>query len=634
MVQVKKLLKMFDRSDRVRLMVVLALMFFGAVLEALGIGLVFPFLMVLNSPATAINDGALHQLYQLSGARTVRSFMIMCATALVLFYLIRTLMLALVYHTQHSFIFASQAKLSHRLFTAYMRSPYTFHLNNNSADLIRNANSSVLWIFSGFMVPAATAVTEGLVALMVAIMLLFIQPGPTLIALGMLASSCLVFHLTIRRKLGDIGKQKQHEEGRMIKHVHEGLGSLKETKVLGREGFFLCRYHASTHAYAAAMRYVRTIQELPRLILECITTAGLLSVPLVLLAGGQQSQQIMPALGLFAVAVIRLMPSLNRIVSSLTMMRYHAPAVDAVYNDLTALAPPARPLQQPRTTDEGSNHRQPFRHRVDIRGVSYRYPGSTSPALRDVNFTIGHGQAVAIIGPSGAGKTTLLDVLLGLLSPSEGVVTVDGMDIHADIVAWQQRIGYIPQPTYITDDTIRRNIAFGLPDEQIVEEDVWRALAAAQLQAFVQSLPEELETILGENGARLSAGQRQRIGIARALYHNPEVLVLDEATSALDAETERDIIQAVAQLSPQKTVIIVAHRLTTVEHCDLLFFMRDGQLAARGSYDVLLETSTDFQAMVGAAGIHSRRLVSAHLDSTSHPFAASSTDSQPSEHRS
>jgi ATP-binding cassette, subfamily B, bacterial PglK len=241
---------------------------------------------------------------------------------------------------------------------------------------------------------------------------------------------------------------------------------------------------------------------------------------------------------------------------------------------------------------------------------------------------------VAIIGPSGAGKTTLLDVLLGLLSPSEGVVTVDGMDIHADIVAWQQRIGYIPQPTYITDDTIRRNIAFGLPDEQIVEEDVWRALAAAQLQAFVQSLPEELETILGENGARLSAGQRQRIGIARALYHNPEVLVLDEATSALDAETERDIIQAVAQLSPQKTVIIVAHRLTTVEHCDLLFFMRDGQLAARGSYDVLLETSTDFQAMVGAAGIHSRRLVSAHLDSTSHPFAASSTDSQPSEHRS
>ena len=341
---------------------------------------------------------------------------------------------------------------------------------------------------------------------------------------------------------------------------------------------------------------MRLLQIAPRFFIETLSVGGILAVLLFMMAQERSIESILPTLGVFGLAAVRLMPSLTRLISALTVIRSSQPSLDLVTQDLRALSSSDADL----FLAPGPKEELPFTKNLNIHELSFHYPDVKEPTLRGLNLSITHGESVAFVGASGSGKTTTVDLLLGLLEPSSGHVRIDGVDIHTALKTWQQRIGYIAQPTYLLDDTVRRNIAFGVPDALCDEERVWEAIKAAQLQEHIQRLPQGLDTVVGEHGARFSGGQRQRLGIARALYHRPDVLVLDEATSALDNETEREIVRTISELGGERTVITIAHRLSTVRHCDRIYFLSDGQVAQEGTFDELLESSEAFRRMAQA----------------------------------
>jgi ATP-binding cassette subfamily C protein len=316
-----------------------------------------------------------------------------------------------------------------------------------------------------------------------------------------------------------------------------------------------------------------------------------------MLVQGKDVQTLLPTLSLFAAAAFRMMPSIHRIISSATRIRYYKHTLDSVYEDLLDVGLPlTQSLPNIEVTSPPLNPLV-FEKEITLNHIFYQYPTGEGLALKDIDLTINKGQAVGFVGPSGSGKTTLINLLLGLLSPTSGQLLVDGHNIAPHLTEWQHKIGYIPQDIYLSDDTIRRNIAFGVPDEHIEEAQVWAVIKLAQLETLVQQLPAKLDTVVGERGVRLSGGQRQRVAIARALYHQPQVLIMDEATAALDNETEREITQAVERLSGQKTLLIVAHRLSTVKNCDQLYFIDNGQVVASGTYEQLFTKSLAFQEM-------------------------------------
>jgi ATP-binding cassette subfamily C protein len=598
MTNLAKLSYFLTRQDKVRAAGLLGLMVLGAGFETLGVALIFPFIALINNPDAAQQYRVVSWLYGVSGLHDTRAFLIWCGAGLALVYVFKAIYLGLMYSTQYRFIFRTQVALSHRLLDSYMRRPYTFHLQRNSAELLRNVNSDVLWIFSGVLVPASSVLVEMLTMTLITAVLIAIEPVAALGAIVILGGLSAGFYTMIRRKVTDLGISQDRHNAAMIKWVNQGLGGVKEVKVLGREAFFVDAYTKSAAAYAGAMRFLRTAGELPRLGIEGLTIGCLLFVVVVILVTGGNVQRTLPILGLFAMAAMRLMPSLHRVVAGVTSIRYYTSSIQAVYQDLKDAEQDTTPECPARPGDGGA---LTFARTIELRGVSYQFPGSVEPVLNDVSLVIEKGQSVAFVGSSGVGKTTVVDVILGLLPPTKGQVVVDGIDVHRDPAAWQRTVGYIPQRIYLSDDSIRRNIAFGLSDDIIDDERVWAAVQSAQLEAWVAHLPEGLDTVVGEHGVRLSGGQRQRIGIARALYHDPLVLVLDEATSSLDNETESAITTAITQLGRQKTIIMIAHRLTTVRHCDRLFFMKGGRVTATASYSLLLETNQDFRNMVMAA---------------------------------
>ena len=353
------------------------------------------------------------------------------------------------------------------------------------------------------------------------------------------------------------------------------------------------------------MQRIQFVNRLPRLYMETIAVVVLLLVLMLDLNQGRKPRSLLPLLSLFAMAAFRMMTSMNRIVAAISTIRFYSHALDAVHDDLQTI-PPVNPMalgRAGRISDHNGKHRPPrLQHSLELDNIFYTYPEAQAPSLQGLSLKVGRGEAVGIAGASGAGKSTLVDVLLGLLTPDTGEVRIDGEPLGIQIASWQRSIGYIPQNVYLSDDTIRRNVAFGVPDNQINEAKVKRALRLAQLGAFIQSLPQQLETRVGELGVRISGGQRQRIAIARALYHNPEVLVMDEATAALDNETERSIVQALEAFKGEKTMLIIAHRLSTIRDCDRIFWMKDGRVSDSGTYTELMARNPEFQSMVGQDG--------------------------------
>ncbi len=578
----RKIWGLLCTDERRRAIALLGLMSIGMVLETLGVGLVIPALAVLTQPDVGSSYPWLLGPLQALGNPGQQTLVIGGMSVLVSMYLVKALFLAFLAWKRAGFCFRVQAQLSQRLFTTYLRQPYIFHLQRNSAQLLNNINGEIAVFTFNATLPCMVLATEALVFVGLCSLLLAVEPLGAFIVASVLGTAGWSFYRLTRARVAHWGRIRQHHEGLRIQHLQQGLGGTKDVKLLGREADFIEQYRVHNTQSVRVGQFQATLQELPRLWLEFLAILGLAMLVATMIAQGRAFGTVLPTLGLFAAAAFRLMPSVNRVLSALQSLRYALPVIDRLHTELGLPAPEPGVTGAPTARLERT---------LELHEVTYTYPDTAGSALERLSLVIRRGECAGLIGASGAGKSTLVDILLGLLTPDAGEVRVDGRDIQLALRNWQNQIGYVPQSIFLTDDTLRRNVAFGVAAEDIDDAAVWRAVRAAQLDDFVKALPQGLDTIVGERGARLSGGQRQRIGIARALYHDPEVLVLDEATSALDTATERDVMSAVRALHGTKTIIIVAHRLSTVEQCDRLFRIDHGRVVKEGSQELLLASA-------------------------------------------
>ncbi len=568
-----KIYNLLTSSERRGALILLVLMMLGMLLETLGIGLIIPAITLMMQADLDSSYPIIIPILDYFGRPSQTVLITAVMLSLVGVYLIKNLFLAFLIWKQTHFVFEVRVNLSHRLFTIYLRQPYTFHLQRNSAELVRNVTGEV-GAFTVVISNVQLLIAELMVLVGIAILLFVVEPLGALIVAIVLGGAAWGFHRITRARISNWGVERQFHDGLRIQHLQQGLGGVKDVKLLGRESDFLAQYHTHNMKSAHVSKLHSVLQNYPRLMFELLAVIGLAVLVISMLGQGRDMNSIIPTLGLFAAAAFRLMPSVNRVLSSVQSLRYNLPVVNTLYEEVN--------LTSPEPVSEQTGSPEVFKNNLTLTNLNYQYDGTELPALDGISINIQKGESVGFIGPSGSGKSTLVDVILGLLTPCAGHVEVDSHDIQLALRQWQDQIGYVPQSIYLTDDTFRRNIAFGLPEEQIDNDAVKQAINAAQLDEFVSSLSDGVETIVGERGIRLSGGQRQRVGIARALYHDPGVLVLDEATSALDTATETGVMNAVMALHGKKTIIIVAHRLTTVEHCDYLYRLEQGRVVEKG----------------------------------------------------
>jgi ABC-type multidrug transport system fused ATPase/permease subunit len=586
----KKLWYLLDKGQRRAAVFLLGAMLIGMLLETLGVGLIIPALGIITSKDLMASFPAIRPLVAWLGNPSQQQLVILGMLTLVAMYTVKALFLAWLVWRQTHFAYGLQAAMSQRLFTGYLHQPYTFHLQHNSAQLLRNATGEVS-LFTGVILAALIILTEGLVGIGIAVLLIVVEPLGALVVVATLGAAAAGFHKLTKARISRWGEARQIHEGFRIQHLQQGLGGAKDVKLLGREQDFLAQYSAHNVRSSWVGRRQNAIQQFPRLWLEWLAVVGLAALVLIMISRGKPLEGLLPTLGLFAAAAFRLMPSINRVLGALQNVRYATPVINTLHGEIVQFQK-IEPVRRDKPL--------PFRDRLELENIVFRYPESDNDVLHDISLTIPCGASVGFIGGSGAGKSTLVDLILGLLAPRSGRVRVDGADIQQNLRGWQDQVGYVAQTIFLTDDTLRRNIAFGIPEEQIDDAAIARALRSAQLQDFVEGLPEGVNTIVGERGVRLSGGQRQRIGIARALYHDPAVLVLDEATSALDTETEHGVMEAVRALHGKKTVLIIAHRHSTVAHCDLLYCLDSGKIACFGTPASVLNRFTPPSAAVTA----------------------------------
>jgi ABC-type multidrug transport system fused ATPase/permease subunit len=574
-----------NRAERKRALVVMVLMLIGVLFETFSIGLVIPALAMLTQQGSASGMGFLPSYVPHAPEVMQMQQMVQWGVlALTVVYIAKALFLSGLVWWQTRFAFLVQTRVSRQLLAAYLSKPYIFHLQNNSAQMIFNATMGVN-LFAGSILHGLALITEIAVVSAITILLLCVEPFGTLVVVGSLGGIAGLLHQTTGQRNVRWGERYQFHEGMRIQHIQQGLGGVKDIILSGRASSFLARYSAHNLGAAKMARNQNVVQQMPRLVLEALAVVALSVLVLMMLAQGKPLSSIVPTIGLFATAAFRLMPSANRILLALQTIKYEKSAVETLRREIQGAAVNA--LSESMGSEVDRNV-PPLRHSIAIEDLSFSYPDSEAAALAHIDLAIPKGTTVGFVGSSGSGKSTLLDVLLGLHKPNAGRVLLDGEDIQKNLSAWQRQIGYVPQTIYLTDESLRENVAFGVAVENIDDRAVQRALAAAQLAEFVSSLPAGLDTLVGERGVRLSGGQRQRIGIARALYNDAQILVLDEATSALDTDTEAEVMQAIQALHGQKTILMVAHRLSTVQQCDYIYRLEMGRVVAQGTPDMVL----------------------------------------------
>jgi ATP-binding cassette, subfamily B, bacterial PglK len=579
----------------------LLLMFtFTSVLEALGVGLISPFLSLAYNPESIHKITLLDWTYKKLALQSSSQFIFFLSLLIATIFCIKSILYFLSRSYIYQFSYHQKEKLISRLLKSYLTVPYTFHLSRNTASLIKNTIVETDQFTQLCMLPFLTAIANFLVIFVLLLILAWINLFLLMFILVIILLVFLCFNL-LRRKLKRWGYIRSESYQEMIRIINHSLGGLKETKILGCESYFENQIAHTGQEFAKVSTLFASFQLAPRIVIETIFIIFLmLFISICQIFFKQNIQDLTSVMGVFAVASIRLIPSASQSLQAIGHMQNGSHALEMLYLDLKEIekqnldrsfdiASRAR-ANQPISFKHLNERIMTFVNQVDLINITYRYPGISEAAIENISLTIKKGQSIGIIGKSGAGKTTLIDVILGLLDPESGDIRVDDVSVYENLRFWQNLIGYIPQSIFLIDDTVERNIAFGIPDDKIDAERLHKAIEAAQLVELVEGLPNGIKTQVGERGIRLSGGQRQRVGIARALYHQREILVLDEATAALDRETENLVSQAIKSLAGIKTLIIIAHRLSTIEHCDRVYWLDKGRIVKSGSYkEVVLE---------------------------------------------
>ena len=572
-------------------------MILQALLEAASLGGIPAFVAALASPESVLQHARVQPLVERFDIRTPTTLLVVFGVLLVCLFAVKNAIAYLSSWLQARFKKRVRDYIGTRLFTAYMHAPHTFHLKRNPADLVRNANTELERMLTQVLGPTLSIIANGLIGVVVLALILMVQPLLTLFGAVLFAIASYGLLAAMRARAMAHGRSAQRHRAELIKAVNQGIGGLKEARVLGRQDEFIRTFEKSNVELALAMQHRSVTSSMIGPTLEFVGIFGLTALVALLSSVGMTAIEILPILALFAASLLRLRQATVLVSTTINGLQYEHVTVDPIYDDLMALEHLEGIAKRP-ADGQGT----PLRDAIELDNVSFQYPESELWALRNVSLRIPRGASVALIGATGAGKSTLADILLGLLQPKEGVVRVDGRDIREDLGAWQASLGYIPQALYLLDDTVRRNIAFGLPDASIDEERVLRAARMAQLDEVLAQMPEGLDTTIGDRGVRLSGGQRQRVCIARALYNDPDVLILDEATSALDNLTEKKIVEELEAQRGHRTLIIIAHRLTTVQRCDTLYLLRDGRVESFGTYAELSDRSSAFQQLAAVDG--------------------------------
>ena len=564
------------------------------IVEAGAAAAVFALIKIIGDPAQIVRIPIAAKIAGALPGSTARTQLLIFTGLIAVYYVVKNLLVIGAQYLRHKIAGESTAALKSTMFKGYLAAAYPFHLGRNSADLISNTNFCVDMVCKEAMEAAVAAGSELLTAVSITVVLLVTAPEVTLVA-GTFLLVLLAVLLRLTRWMANyFGAQRHELERASLQALQEALGAIKEVKALGREDFFYRSFGEKQRRVLELGYLGKTLETITPQVTETIFVCGALAVVALVTGIGQAGAQGPPLLALFAYAAFRIVPAANRVGWRVNQVRGASAAVESLYDDYLLVA----------GTDweDVAAERQSaqFRESIALERVSYTFAGADTPALQDVSLTIRFGESIGIVGPTGAGKTTLVDLVIGLLRPSSGRILIDGNDLSARLSAWKRNIGYVPQSIFLIDDSLRRNIALGIGDSEIDEGRVRAAVQMAQLERFVAELPQGLDTSVGERGVRLSGGERQRVGIARALYHDPDLLVFDEATSALDVATEAAVAEAIEALHGKKTLLVVAHRLSSVRRCQRLVFVSEGRLGACGSYDDLLRDHPEFQRMVRA----------------------------------
>ncbi len=598
----KKISYIFNRKQKIQIFILFFIILVGTVFETLGVTAILPLVNAIIAPEALLQNGMVRKIYDFFGFTGYTQLISFLAIFLMIVYIVKNLYAIWQNWIQYRFIYNNQRAVSYRLLSCYMNQPYLFHVSHNSTTLLRNITTDTTQFFA-CVDAVMQLMTDISVCFVLFVILLVADPFITFVVVFALVGFMGLFMKKFKGKMeyhGQLNRVYSRDNSRWIL---QAFGGIKETIILERKNFFIRKFDKISKNYMTSRRKYQFIAVLPRPIMEMTCICGLLLVVIVKINTTADLQSFVPTLSLFGASAFRLLPSFNRISRQISTITYSKASVNAVYEDLQ-MGETGSQQQVQKVQDTAEAPRAiTLEKDIKIENLSFHYPGVDENVLTDVTLTIPRNKSVAFIGPSGAGKTTLVDIILGVLEPQSGKVLSDGEDIQNNLRSWHKKIGYIPQSIFLTDDTLRNNIAFGLRPEEVNEERVWKAVEEAQLTEFVKQLKDGLDTVVGERGARLSGGQRQRIGIARALYNNPDILVLDEATSALDNETEQAVMEAIDKLNGQKTMLIIAHRLTTIRNCDYIYEIKNQK--------AYLLSNEEWLAKLNKAGISEKEAVDA-----------------------
>jgi ABC-type multidrug transport system fused ATPase/permease subunit len=590
---IKKIFFLLSENEKKKAIILIGMVLIMAILDMIGVASIMPFIAVLSNPELIetnklINEG--FQFVKSFGVSTTQEYIFILGVMVFIFLLLSLLIKALTIYLQLRFNLMCEYTISKRLLDNYLHQPYSWHLNRNSADLAKNILSEVTLVISGGLSSLSSLITQGAVVIAMIFLLILINPEIALFLGFFLGGTYGIIYKFSHFFLYRIGKERLKLNEIKFKTINDAFGALKELKLGELENIYIERFRNVARVYARHQASSQTIALMPRFALEALAFGGILLVTLYLMKSSGNFSSVAPIIALYAFAGYRLMPGLQTLYKSLTQIRFASPSIERLYNDLKNIKQPINPSTQNKIS---------FNESLALKKINFYYHNSKRPTLKNINLLIPINTTVGIAGQTGSGKTTIINIILGLLEPNQGTLEIDGISLNKNnLRSWQRLIGYVPQQIYLIDDTIAANIAFGIDKKEIKKDDLVQASKIAKLHDFIlDKLPLKYDTVVGEKGIRLSGGQIQRIGIARALYHKPKILIFDEATSSLDNITEKEVMNSIDELKNKITIVIIAHRLSTIKKCSKIFLFNEGEIIEQGSYDQIVKKNQHFREM-------------------------------------